>query len=201
MGQQVLDSSGRLKGLTPVTYRKVTAKTVNTTASATDLLNGEITVAAGVMGSDRALRITALGDAKNNSGGTLNAWRFQLVFGGTTLFDTGAPAWATENTATRYPWRFAATIQNITSGSQVTVAELDIGYGGVTASVGAALTTGAGNYVLYAGSASKSNGKGLGYLASSLDTTTAKALVLNIINPSASANCETVLQSALVEIV
>jgi hypothetical protein len=38
------------------------------------------------------------------------------------------------------------------------------------------------------------------YNASAEDTSSSKALVLNIINPSASASCETVLKGALVEI-
>ena len=45
-----------------VVDRKVTSKTVNTTTTETDLLNGEITVAASALGASRALRLTARGD-------------------------------------------------------------------------------------------------------------------------------------------
>jgi hypothetical protein len=51
----------------------------------TDLLNGEITIGAGVMGTNKLARLTAFGDYKQNSGGATNAYRFQLLLGATAV--------------------------------------------------------------------------------------------------------------------
>jgi hypothetical protein len=94
------------------TYRKTTAKAVNTTTAATDLLNGEITIAAGVMGATGSLRLQAWGDNINNSGGAAAPPRFQLILGGTTLLDTSATGTTTVADATRRGWSLDATILN-----------------------------------------------------------------------------------------
>lgn len=187
-------------------YRKTTAKTVNTSVAETDLLNGEITIGAGVMGTTKMARLTAWGDWKQNSGGTSNAYRFQLVLGATTLFDTNAPASVIADGAVRGRWKLVVTIQNATSASaQVADFELQFTPGAASqliAATSVVFTTGQGIYQnfgrtdgaipeLHAGA----------YNASSENTALAKALVLNVINPSASANCETVLKGALVEVI
>lgn len=184
----------------PTTYRKTTAKAVNTTVAATDLLNGEITVAANAMGSTGMLRLTAIGDMLNNSGGAVAPPRFQLLFGGTTIFDTGALGADFANAAaTRRGWRVKVEIFNTASGAQVCFFKLD-GALNAAASNGVAFTTGEGNYVVVGGSAATVM-LADGYNSASVDTTAAKALVLNVINGSASASYETKLTSALVEII
>lgn len=195
-----------LNSLGTTYYRKATSKTVNTTVAATDLLNGEITIGAGVMGVTGVARLTAWGDWKQNSGGTSNAYRFQLVLGATTLFDTNAPASVIADGAVRGRWKLVVTIQNATSASaQVADFELQFTPGAASqliAATSVVFTTGQGIYQnfgrtdgaipeLHAGA----------YNASSENTALAKALVLNVINPSASANCETVLKGALVEVI
>jgi hypothetical protein len=183
----------------PTTYRKTTAKTVNTSVAPTDLLNGEITIGAGVLGTNKLARLTAFGDYKQNSGGATNALRFQLLLGATTLFDTGAPALSLPNSATRESWRIWVEILNTASGAQVAHFKIEMAAAGAV-NGNAAFTTGEG----VSGSAATGNITqfilGDAYNASAEDTTTSKALVLNIINPSASATCETVLKGALVEI-
>jgi len=187
-----------------VRYRKTSAKTVNTSTSATDLLNGEITVAAGVMGSNGLLRLTAWGDQLQNSGGAAAPQRFQLVFGGTTLLDTSTGGSSAAN-ASRGSWRIVAEILNLGAvNSQMSSLQVHLTTrGNVNSSetvVGFA--TGEGSYQGVVGGAD-----GITYLghgvnpSTSVDTSAAKALVLNVINGSASASYETKLLGAVVEII
>lgn len=180
----------------PTSYRKVTSKTVNNTVAATDLLNGEITIGAGVMGTTKMCRLTAFGDLLNNASGAQA--RFQLVFGGTTLFDTGA--WgAITPSAGRTGWKIVVEILNVNSASaQASTFDLRAGQPATPGTQqSGAFTTGQGVVEV----------QGLGFRAlgtspsSALDTSTSKALVLNVINAAASASCETRLFGALVEIV
>lgn len=184
------------------TYRKTTAKTVNTTVAATDLLNAEITVAANAMGATGVLRFTAIGDYLQQSGGNTNAFRWQLIFGGTTLFDTGAPAFVESSSALRYDWRIDAVISNTATGAQVCNFVLTMSTNSGQAALAAQLTTGEGVYMQETfATGNLSRAQASGFNTSAVDTTASKALVLNIINPSASASVETKLYSALVEII
>jgi len=184
----------------PTIYRKTTAKVVNTTVATTDLLNGEITVAANIMGATGSLRLTAFGDWVNNSGGSINNPRFALLLGGTTIFDTGASV-LSGTSATRQPWRIDVVITNTATGAQVCTFKLAsaIATGGAAGSF--ALTTGEG--IIYQTTAASSLAlmSAEGYNTSAVDTTAARALVLNVTNASASANAETKLSSALVEVI
>lgn len=179
------------------TYRKTTAKTVNTTTAATDLLNGEITIGAGVMGTTGVLRLTAEGDYLNNTGSILDGFRFQLVFGGTTLLDTGVcnAAQTVTASASRFGWGITAIIRNLgAANSQWAKIESTLPY--VPNSVGvSAFTTGEGRYW------TDTNGGWFeGGNTGAVDTSAAKLLELKVINGSASASCETKLYGALVEI-
>jgi hypothetical protein len=199
-GTKFLADNGKFQAVPgPTTYRKITAKTVNTSVAATDLLNGEITVAANVLGANGRLRLTASGDYLQNSGGTTNTWRFQLKLGATTLFDTGAVAQALSSQATRWPWKIIVEIQNTATGTQVAHIQVDVNFGGTMTGSTATFTTGEGRYGGQSTNATQLGGSA--YNTSSIDTTAAVALVLNVINPSASATCETKLTSALVEII
>ncbi len=107
-------SSSQTTTVTPspggaASYRKATQKVVNTTISATDLLNGEITIAASALGTTGEARLVAVGDWKQNSGGAQSVPRFQLVLGGTTIIDTGNAGTAVD-AATRYGWAISARI-------------------------------------------------------------------------------------------
>ncbi len=191
-----------LAALAPITYRKTTAKTVNTTTSETDLLNGDITVAANVMGTTRVLRLTAWGDYLNNTGGSVASPRLKAKLGGTTLFDTGALATSSPSTASRNGWRVCVEIQNLgATNSQLGhfLWHLSVVGSGVAATQ-AAFTTGEGTIVM-GGSGSPTVITAEAFNTSAVDTTAGQALALSVINPSASASCETKLFGALVEIV
>lgn len=181
------------------TYRKTTAKTVNTINTAVDLLNGEISIPANVIGANGQLRLSAFGDWLQNSGGSTNTLRFQLLFGGTTLFDTGAVAQALSSQATRWPWEIIVKIQNTATGAQVARISLDVNFGGTSTGSTATFTTGEGRYGGQSTNATQLGGSA--YNTAAVDTTASQALVLNVINPSASATFETKLTSALVEII
>lgn len=177
-------------------YRKTTVKTVNTTTSPTDLLNGEITIGAGVMSTNKAVTLRAWGDWKQNSGGAAAAPRLQLVLGASTLLDTGTAGTCT-NAATRYGWRLCAEIMNLGSAS-VQLANLLFHISCSMAANGeTAFTTGEGVYDLHT-AAVLAIGKAEGYNAGAVDTSSARALVLNVINGSANANYETKLFGAQV---
>lgn len=184
-----------------VSYRKATSKTVNTTVAATDLLNGEITVAAGALGTTGVLRLTAWGDYLQNSGGAAAAPRFQVVLGGTTLIDTGTTAASDAASAVREPFRISVELMNTgAANAQMTHFLLNYMTAGGT-NFANAFTTGEGIYQsVYDGAAARAR-VGQGFTTSAVDMATSKTLVLNVINGSASASYETKLFGALVEVV
>lgn len=186
-------------------YRKTTSKTVNTTTAATDLLNAEITVAAGAMSTTGWARVSAFGDMLQNSGGAAAPPRLQLVLGGTTLLDTGVSGTLAAS-ASRMGWRFTADILNLgAANAQASNMLFFLTLGTNVATVTAnTFTTGEGVYqgVLNASSGAAQMLQAAGMNPSTaLDTSTSKTLVLNVINGSASASYETKLYGALVEIV
>jgi hypothetical protein len=84
----------------PGIYRKVTPKAVVNSIAETDLLNGEITIPAGLMGISGGIRLTMMGDCVNNSAATQAAPVFKLKLGATTILATAATAamWAASAT-------------------------------------------------------------------------------------------------------
>lgn len=187
-----------------VTFRKTTTKTVNTTTAATDLLDGEITVTAGALGTTGMLRLCAWGDWKNNSGGASGPPRLQLVLGGSTLIDTGSPrSNATANSTTRYPWQVEAKIMNTGSSSaQVVKFSFELGIFAANGVADATFTTGTGVWGEGVGPGSTSMPAfAYGVSTGSVDTSSAVALVLNTINGSNSASYETKLFGAVAEVV
>lgn len=188
-----------LNEVTRAHWRKTTTKTVNTTVAASDLLNGEITIDAGAMSATRALRLTTWGDWLNTSGGTVGTPRFQLVLGGTTLIDTGTLV-QSSTSATRFSWKLVAEILNSSSAS-AQVVNFALVMPGVYAAAGlTSFTTGNGQiYVPTGGGTTVMFGEGVN--TGAVNTALASALVLNVINGSASASYETKLFGALVEVV
>jgi hypothetical protein len=183
----------------PTTYRKATPKTVNTTVAATDLLNGEITIGAGVMGTNKVVRLAAWGDCLNNSGGIIAMPRFQVQMGGVTIIDTGAGSATGWNaSATRADWTLEMLVQNAAAASQTVKLTLVINNYAANTAASVAFTTGTGGYLTIANAGVLASGVNSGL---TIDTTTSKLLALNIINPSANALCETKLFGALVEVV
>lgn len=189
----------------PTVYRKTTSKAVNTTVAATDLLNAEITIGAGVMSTGGRLRMTVWGDYLNNAALTLTPPRFQVVFGGTTLLDTGVAALGSNDSATRQSWGAELQMMNLgaanSQASSIRGWIVDTGDRQAGSPVAVAFTTGSGSLaqVAEAGAAG-----GIttfdGATTSAVDTSGAKALVLNVINPSASASYETRLLGAFIDV-
>lgn len=206
-GQAIIADSTQALGMKwasagALTYRKTTSKAVNTTTAATDLLNGEITAAAGALGTTGLLRLKAWGDWLQNAGAAAAPPRLQLVFGGTTLFDTSTNAASANNGATRGWWEIEAEILNTGSASaQVASMRALFGLSQAFAAFAAAFTTGDGQYnTVYDGGATL-QALAAGVTASAVNTAVASALLLNVINGSASASYETKLFGALVEII
>src|SRR3954452_23788589 len=94
-GYASLDSGGHVPvaqlptGALGPLARKTTAKTVNTTVTETDLLNGEFNLSAGALGTTGKMRILAWGDCLNNTGAAVNMPRFRFKLGGNVFIDTG----------------------------------------------------------------------------------------------------------------
>lgn len=183
------------------TYRKSTSKTVSNTVTETDLLNGEITVAANAMGATGILRIKAWGDLINNvvnPGGP----RLKLKLGATTLIDSGAPSAGADyqQQAARRDWFVEAIIANTATNAQTCqfFARLDLDG---NAAQNDTITTGEGTYSNQGGGAAAAKAEISGYGTGAVDTTASQALVLSVINFSASVNVDMVLKGALVEVI
>lgn len=167
-------------------YRKATVKDVVSTAAETDLLNGEITIGANVMGTTGAVRVTMLCDYLNNTGGNRNL-TLKVKLGGTTLF---GDAWTALSTSvTRRAFHIQFTIANQNSAAIQFLA----------GTVGASSAT--------AGSVA-----GLGHLndgvqgssfsgSATEDTTTSKALTVTATHSASDAALSVRLQHATVEVI
>lgn len=90
-------------------YRKVTVKDVVSTTTETDLLNGEITVAAGLMSTNRMLRAVLLADYLNDTGVSRNL-TLKVKLGATTLW---GELQAVATSATRRVLAIEFTIANL----------------------------------------------------------------------------------------
>lgn len=192
------DVQNNLSYLYPL-YKKTSAKTVAGTTSATDLLNGEVTIPAGELGVSGIVRLTAWGDFKQDSAANRDVPTFRLGLGATTLIDTNnAGAAIALINATRFGWRIVCEIQNLGAANSqwatidgwLTFANSGAGaaYSVFTTGEGVASFPGAG-FASYLGSNS-----------GAVDTTASCALTLKVLNANNSADYETKLLGALVEL-
>ena len=183
------------------TYRKVTSKQVVNSIVATDLLNGEITVAGGAMTATSMLRIRAGGTWFNNSAGNIPQPQFRLRLGGTTVMDTGATATAVQANAARNPWTFDALIVNANATNSQVVSVV-VGLTFVPSSgVNNIAVTGVGRWgegVVAVGVVAQFNGENEGL---TIDTTAANLLELQVLNGATDPNVDTTLRYALVEVI
>jgi hypothetical protein len=174
----------------PTFYPKVTQKDVVNTVTETDLLNGEITIEAGKLVSGKILRARLLLDVLNNTGSGQAEQRFKVKLGGTLLIDTGAD-WsaATFGTgATRLVEWIDLEIHGKGSSSQF--ARLTIKFANANEAA-----TGIGDGRNLGEGVFETNGD------PGIDMTVARLLEVTVINPVASANFSTRLQSAYAEVV
>ena len=186
--------------------RKTTAKAVSGTTTATDLLNGEFTLPAGAMSTDKIVRLTAWGDFKQNTGSARDFPTFELLLGATTLIVTsgsGAGSVAA-SVSNRYGWRIQCEIQNLGSASsQQSYLFGQLSFKAIATSGNLSSVFDTGNGVIMTdmesgawGSTNLSGGN-----TSSVDTSASLALLLNVVNANNGANYETKLLGALVEII
>lgn len=168
---------------------KTTAKVVNTNVE-TDLLNGEFTLAAGDLGTNRLMRLLAWGDFVCNSGGAQAPprFRFKMGSGPTTVLDTNTGA-TIGNSSGRGSWRISIELQALgATNSQWAklIGELiQPANGGVGAAGGATFATGKGVYVV----ASAAGGNAFdvamrGGDAAAIDTTASQAVLLTVLTGS-----------------
>lgn len=201
-----LSGAGTWIGAGSTTYRKTTSKQVINTVTETDLLNGEITIAANAMGASSVLRMTAWGDWIQNSGAATAMPRLKVKLGSgpTTVIDTGTGiAASVVNFNQRYGWRVAFEMMNLgATNSQLENFFLSIGLTSNTASGSTLATTGEGVFGYFASGAglAASGGAEL-FNTSALDMTASQALALTVILPSASTSLDMTLKGALVEII
>lgn len=193
-------------GLDASPIRKTTAETVNDTTTETDLLNGEFTVAANLLGTEDGVRLTAEGDWVCN-GGSSSGPLFKLKLGSTTLINTGnlgANIWGWHQVATRFPWRATATIRNLGATNVQSVEfEMSLAGGwssGSSAASGNNVTTGEG-VVWGVGGNSQGHIGVQAFNTAAIDTTADQTLALTVTNPAASTAYEVKLYSALAEII
>ncbi len=104
------------------TYTKVTTKDVTNTGSATDLLNGEITIGAGVLGAGKTMRFTLIGDLLHNQN-VATTYAFAAFLGATQIAGTYTTGSINSvQSSTRYWWRLEGTCHGLTSATQETFA-------------------------------------------------------------------------------
>lgn len=169
-----------------VRYRKVTEKDVVNTVTETDLLNGEITIAAGVMSTNRMLQASLLIDYLNNTGGNQDI-ALAIKLGGTTLWSDLTSM--TTSASRRALW-LNIKIMNLNSAS----VQFLSGFYSFSAEGGA--TTGLGDLNAQAPrqSAIASNG------TVAVNTAVAQAFVVTATHGTANASLSCRLKSALVEV-
>lgn len=188
--------------------RKTTAKTVAGTTTATDLLNSEFTLPAGAMSTNKVVRLTAWGDWKQNSGADRDVPAFRFALGASTILDTNnTGANNALASATRYGWRVVCEIMNLgATNSQMAYLS-----GGLALESGSAnpvdaqlFTTGEGSIALVTaagGPGTPAQIKYEGFATSAVDTTASCAVTLKVVNNNNSANYETKLFGALLEVI
>lgn len=177
------------------TLRKSLPKAVNNTVAATDLFNGEFTLPA--MGATTIARITAWGDIVSNSG-LPAAPRFQLVVGGSTLLDTGTFT-QVQTSGLHTSWRLDGEFAN-TGATNTQIISANIDLQALVQAIGTgAFTTGEGINTCFATGNSEIFMQGIN--TGAVDMTAPRLLEFRVINGAASAQIETKLYGALVEII
>jgi hypothetical protein len=171
-------------------WRKVTEKDVANTSAETDLLNGEVTIGAGAMATNRMLRVSLDGDYLNNRGGTATL-RIKVKLGSTVIIDTGAGPTVAAS-ATRRPFQLRALIANLNSAS--------VQWGRLEAQLGTAgaLTDGVGSFSGMTAEAyvfATTNG------TKAVDTSSARLLEVTVAHSVTHASLSCRLKMGMVELV
>jgi hypothetical protein len=175
---------------------------VSATVTETDLLNGEFSVPANALATNRVLRLTAWGDAVFTSGGAQSVprFRFKMGSGPTTLIDTSTVS-GIGSSASRGSWRIRVEVaaSGATNVQWVTFDGWVQGFGtGATGNV--AFATGQGSVSVLVAGTSSNQVYYLGGNAGAIDTTAAQAALLTVVNGS-STSTDVTLKGALMEII
>lgn len=191
----VLVATAELNVLARAHWRKLTTKDVVNTVSTVDLLNAEITIDAGAMSTNRAIRATLIGDYLNNTGSAQNG-NLLLKFGATSLWgDTLGGAGGIVASATRHPWVAEFTLANLGATNSQQLGGY-FWFGMATAGIGAGVGT--------LGTAFSGQTTAFGTTVSGSaaeDTTSAKAFTFSMSHNAANAALSMRLLFALVEVV
>lgn len=190
------------------TYRKVTSKTVSGTVTETDLLNGEITLAAGVLGTTKIATIDLWGDYKQNIANNTALPVLKLKLGSTVLFQWQPFLSLVQSASStnRYGWSYRAIIANANAANAQT-ATISGMWAGTTSSTGSpgangtSIATGEGCHsVVYTAGGGSALEYLSGYNTAAVDTTSAQALTLTATNGTASTPYDITLDGCLVTV-
>jgi hypothetical protein len=172
------------------TYRKVTEKDVHTSVAETDLLNGEITIGAGEMSTNKIAKVILVGDYLNNSGAGVTL-TIAIKLGATTLYKDVSGS--IEQSADRRAFRVEFEIANLgAANSQWMGGKVFLGHPGAT-------TNGIGDLLFLSGAPDEMIMPVAG--SSAEDTATAKTLVVTVQHSASAVTVSARLKYALVEIV
>lgn len=185
-----------------VVARKTADKAVTNSVTETDLLNGEFTVAAGAMSTNKLVRVTAWGDFTNNSGAARDLPRFKVKLGATptTVIDISPTAGSLNASASisKRGWKFVIEIMNKAATNSQTIwlgGDLQfVPAAALNSNFAAATGVGALNVVAGVGMYMVGN-------IATIDTTAAMSVQFAVINPTAVATYETALRGAIMELI
>jgi hypothetical protein len=174
-------------------YHKTTAKDVTNTLTETDLLNAEITIPGGTIGTTGVVRAVLLGDYLNN-GASEAPPDLRVKLGGTELWHAAAANQSVLNSnASRRPFYMEFLIHNLgAENSQYLAGFVFLGSPGGTAGLGGGLDI--AGAVLGDGGSFSSSG------ASSVDTSASCALLVTAQFANATTTRSLRLQAAVVTV-
>jgi hypothetical protein len=174
-------------------YWKVTEKDVLNTTTKTDLLNGEITIAANALPTNGSIRVWAAGDYLNNRGGSAHLTEIELKLGGQVIWAAGDHMDNFTSSANRRGWVFQAVIEALGATNK------QRGSGTIAVSDESAATTGVGTLRSFNAASNSFHGAFLG-VETSVDMTAAQTLTLSISHSNADPNVSMRLEHAQIEV-
>jgi hypothetical protein len=184
-------------GLT-VIEAKTTAKVVNNTAVETDLFNGEFTVPANAMGTNKRCRLWAAGDMLQNQA-TTTGIRIRLKFGATTVIDTGVGPSLSQQ-ANRNGWVFYGEMMEV-GATNAQMWSFQFMLVGPSGNVGNSITQFAVGLGTFSSPVTAQGGPhwaiGVSNGLTAVDTTANQTLQLTVQNGVASTLYETVLRAGV----
>lgn len=185
------------------TLRKVTNKTVSGTVTETDLLNGEITLAA--LTTTNFVTVDMYGDYVQNIANNTALPILKLKLGGTVLFQWQpfVGVLSSQTSATRFGWWYRAVINNV-SATNSQHASISGMWSGVsnsgTAATAATITTGEGIH----GVTNQTSVGGVEYMTayntSAVDTSVGQAVTFTTTNGTSSTPYDITLAGAIVTV-